>query len=132
MAGTPVGGAGAAAAQALGLSVGQVEHRNRVRTADLPRPLLESWVRDGSRAGTRLLAGGRRRAGARGAARPVRVAAGGHERRADRRPRDRGLRVHPRGRPCQPRGHRSPGDGPLDPSSCATTPPGTWSTSPSS
>jgi GNAT superfamily N-acetyltransferase len=48
MAGTPVGGAGAAAAQALGLSVGQVEHRNRVRTADLPRPLLESWVRDGA------------------------------------------------------------------------------------
>jgi GNAT superfamily N-acetyltransferase len=48
MGGTPVGGPGASAAAALGLTVGQVEHRNRVRTADLPRPLLESWVRDGA------------------------------------------------------------------------------------
>lgn len=46
MAGAPAGGPGSAAAAAVGLTVGQVEHRNRVRTADLPRALLESWVAD--------------------------------------------------------------------------------------
>ncbi len=46
MAGAPRGGPGSAAAATVGLTVGQVEHRNRVRTADLPRAVLESWVAD--------------------------------------------------------------------------------------
>ena len=50
MGGTPAGGPGSAAAAAVGLAVGQVEHRNRVRTADLPRTALESWVADASTA----------------------------------------------------------------------------------
>lgn len=46
MAGTPESGPGSAFATALGLTVGQLEHGNRARTADISRDLLESWVRD--------------------------------------------------------------------------------------
>ncbi|MDQ3384877.1 MAG: GNAT family N-acetyltransferase [Actinomycetota bacterium] len=47
MGGAPEGGPGAAFAASLGLEVGQREHRNRVRTADLPVDELRRWVADG-------------------------------------------------------------------------------------
>lgn len=46
MSGTPETGPGAAFAAAVGLEVGQREHRNRVRTADLPRDELLRWVEE--------------------------------------------------------------------------------------
>ncbi len=46
MAGTPEGGPGAAFSRALGLTVGQLEHSNRARTADMPQDVLEAWVAD--------------------------------------------------------------------------------------
>lgn len=49
MGGAPEGRPGAAFAARLGLEVGQREHRNRLRTADLPVPELRRWVEDGER-----------------------------------------------------------------------------------
>lgn len=46
MGGVPERGTGSAFAAAIGLTVGLREHRNRVRTADLPRAALESWIDD--------------------------------------------------------------------------------------
>ncbi len=46
MSGTPEGGPGSAFAAAIGLEVGQREHRNRVRTTDLPRDELLRWVEE--------------------------------------------------------------------------------------
>ena len=47
MGGAPEGSPGAAFAASLGLEVGQREHRNRLRTADLPVRELRRWVEDG-------------------------------------------------------------------------------------
>ena len=49
MGGAPEGGPGAAFAAWLGLEVGQREHRNRLRTTDLPVADLRRWVEDGER-----------------------------------------------------------------------------------
>ena len=49
MGGAPEAEPGAAFAAAVGLEVGQREHRNRVRTADLPRDELLRWVADAER-----------------------------------------------------------------------------------
>ena len=46
MGGTPEGGPGATFAEAVGLEVGQREHRNRVATADLPREELVRWTEE--------------------------------------------------------------------------------------
>ena len=49
MGGAPEGGPGATFAASLGLAVGQREHRNRLRTAELPIAALRRWVEDGRR-----------------------------------------------------------------------------------
>ncbi|MEX2659963.1 MAG: GNAT family N-acetyltransferase [Acidimicrobiales bacterium] len=50
MGGAREGGPGSAFAAAIGLEVGQLEHSNRARTADMPRDVLRSWVAEASTA----------------------------------------------------------------------------------